>query len=344
MQQQQKLGIAFLLVLFGLLCSNAIATSLFYGEVVVVFTGFGATEDEATGSFQLNAAPSLSGVDYQTDGYSPTGTLTPDASTYFRLNFTISHSATMADLDNVTIWMFDDSIYGATYNTSAANGFNLTEFTWIQSTSTYSVSDQGALTGWTVDNDTSDHPATTDTSFTFSMRFRLSKACRYCTDFNASVHVYDDDEEADYASESGLVTVNQNFEITYSASTFSWGSAVLENSNNNTHGALTLTVLSNDQWQISINATDFNATGESDVDIEAQNILAWDEDGSNGDTSQWIRNTQAACLGSWDNQISMTHNETGFQRNCYFFLSPGTYFAYGKQWNTTVTVYAEANT
>ena len=336
MKNQKIMGLlAFLLVL---------ATLLVITPVVVQ----AATERSSTGSFTLNATPSVSGVDFQDDSYVTDTALDP-ATVWQRLNFTVSSSAGMSDIKNVTIWIFDDSTHGADYNTTAVDGIFIAEFLWVEATDTWSVSDQGSMTEWAVDNANSDDPgsASSDTSFEFSMRFNISQVARAdTTDWNATVHVYDDDTtpEVGYASETGLVTMNNYFGITISAATFSWGSAVQPNSINSTHGTLSITVYANAQWELRISASNFTASAETDITPETNDIIIWDEDGSAGGTSQWVRNTTATLpTGStWDNQAAMS-DENGLNRNVYILLNPGSLFTVGKQWSVIITIYVQAN-
>jgi len=302
---------------------------------------------QSTGSFTLNAAPSVSAVDFQDDTYVSDSALDPDDTTWQRLNFTVSTSAGISDILNVTIWIYDDSVHGADYNTTTVDGIQIVEFLWVEATDTWSVSDQGSMTQWNVDSINSDDPgsASSDTSFKFSMRYQISKVARADTDWNATVHVYDDDTTPEwaYASESALVTMNNYFELSFSTATFSWGSSVQPNSDNNTHGAVTLTIYANAQWEITLSASNFTATAETDVTPETNDIIVWDEDGTGGGTSKWVRNTTAIMLGTWDNQAPMT-TESGFTRNFYLFLNPGSLFTVGKQWSVIITATCQANT
>lgn len=317
---------------------------IMFSAVLTGTVALAATEDSSTGSFTIDTIPTVSGVDFQDDSYTPISALTPDASTYHRVNFTIASSSGISDILNATIYIFDDSTHSANYDSAAEDGLLLTSFMWTESSDVWSVVDQGSMTGWDVDTSNSDDPgaAAADTSYEFSMRFLISKGARADTsDWNCTVHVFDDDDDTDSAAEATLVTMSQHFEIVFDSPTFSWGNAIQPSSVNNTHGALVITVLANDDWKIQLNATDFSASAESDVDIEAQNILAWDEDGSNGGSSMWVRNTLADALGTWTGQSPMT-TESGFNKNAYFFLSPGTYFVAGKEWSVTVTAYIVA--
>jgi len=217
-----------------------------------------------------------------------------------------------------------------------------------EATDLWSVSDQGSFTGWTVDTSGSDDPgsAAGDTSYEFSMRYLASNAARADSDWNVTVHVYDDDAtpEVDYGAETVLVTMNQFFSVSFSTGTFSWGTDVQPNSINNTHGALIISVIANSAWELRISALDFTASAESDVDVEANNIICWDQDGSNDGISQWIRNTVATLpTGStWDAQSAMS-TEATIDRSVYIFLSPASLFVVGKSWSVIVTVAIQAD-
>jgi len=310
-----------------------------------------ATEKEAGGTFTLNAQPTVTGVDYQTDAYVTDEALDP-VTVWQRLNFTVSTSGTMENIHNVTIWLFDDSIHGADYNDTSVDGINLVEFSWLESTDTWTCDDQGAMSDWEVDDATSDDPGTAgvETTFDFSMRFNISMVCLAAAgDWNASVHAFDDDAgtaEVGYGSEDTLVTINSFFAITISTHSFTWGGAVQPSSDNNTHGALTVTVYANAVWELELSAIDFNATAESDVDVEANDILVWDSDGTPGDAtglSEWVRNTPAVMTDDWDAQAAMS-DESGMGRDIHIFLNPGALFVVGKEWTTTITITVQADT
>lgn len=255
----------------------------------------------------------------------------------------------MGDILNCTIYIYDDSDHGADYNTTSATGNNLVTFLWVEATDTWSVSDQGTFSYNTVDGSKCIDPGTggSETSYEFSMSFNLSYAFYACADLNVSVHVFDDDgtpEEA-FDSETGLLTLNDFYQIEYGDdATFTWGT-VEQSSTNNTHDSLYFNVTANSAWQIRINATDFNHSVASDEDIEGNNYLSADRDGSNGGESAWVRNTWAIVTwtgaSGWDTQSAMS-NEDEMQRNCYFFWSPGAWST--GLWNVYVTVYVEADT
>jgi len=298
------------------------------------------TVDSATGSMTIDSIPDVSNVQFVngTD-YTLTSTLTPDNTEVWGVNFTIDHNGQMSDLLNVTVWIYDDSIYGATYNSAAPDGLQLIRVGWVESTDTWSIS-QGSFTEWTEQSSIDPGSASSATSYDFTFLFDISRAARYDTDWNVTVAAFDDDDDSDSAAETGLVTMAQNFEISFSTATFSWGT-VEQNSVNNTHGSLSLNIRANDNWEILVNATDWNTTL---VDIEAQNIVALDQDGSVDGASQWIRNTRnIVTFGTWDAQSPMS-TESAFTRNVYIFLSTSTYFTEGNYYEIIVYMWIRADT
>lgn len=321
--EKKKIGLLSLLIL----------TTGLIGIAIVK----GATDDSATGSFTVDSVPDLTNTNFVngTD-YTLVSTLIPDNSELYGVNFTLTHSGTIDDILNVTVWIYDDSIYGGTYQTATPDGLQLIRAVWIEDTSLWTIA-QGGFSEWTESGSIDPAADSGATTFDFVFKFDISRAARADTDWNCTVGVFDDDDDTDYDTETGLVTMAQYFNIAFSVSTFSWGS-VQTNSVNNSHGALSVSIHANAQWELLVNGTDFNDT----TDLEANNIVSWDEDGTPGGSSFWLRNTIATGLGTWDNQAAMA-DETPLTRNNYYFLSPGTFFTEGNAYELTVTVYIQAN-
>lgn len=308
-----------------------------------------ATNDSSTGSFLLNATPAVSLVDFVDSVSAPTSTLTPDDTAIFAVAFRIDHAAGMTDILNATIYIYDDSTHGSDYDSAAADGVLLTTILWTEADDTWAI-DQGSCTEWTMQTPVDPGTGSGSTQEDFEARFDISRAARADTsDWNTTVHVFDDDgtPEESIDTESALVTMSNNFEITFSSGTFSWGTLEPETTDN-THGALTLSVYANAQWELTIQGTDFTASAESDVDIEAQNIIKVDDDGSAGGSQQWIRNTQTIVTtpAAWDNQAPLSDDTSDITVTCYFLLDTGTFFnaGIGKTWSITVQVDIQANT
>lgn len=306
----------------------------------------GQDSDVLQGSFTLDAVPATSGVNYVDSVYALTSTLNPNDLDVFGVNFTIDFPASMDFLDNVTLNIFDDSLHGADYTTNDPNGYDHIRVTWVETTDVWAI-DQDTLSQWTEQSSIDPGSSSALTNFEFVFRFDISKIARADTDWNVTVIAYDNSTPVDSgaAAETALVTMNEYYEQTPSSSTFSWGT-VDSGSTNVTHGALSIDIIANAQWEIQINSTDFNATGESDVDIEGQNVIVLDEDGSAGGTSQWIRNTIGVVVfTAWDNVAPLT-TETAVTLNIYIFLTTSTYFdaGAGKTWSCWVTFWLQANT
>lgn len=320
--------------------STAIITVLALGILIGMVVA--DTEDSATATFGLNASPVVSDVQFVDASYALASTLTPDDSTVFGVNTTILHSSNIDWIKNITWYLFDDSVYGSNWFTADPDGVQLTAITWTESTDTWSV-DQGALTQWNIVSPIDPGTAYASTSYDFVCRFAISKAARYDTDWNCTVIAFDDDvgtPENDSSAETGLVTMNAHYEASFSSANFTWGADVQPSSTNNTHNTLTVQIYANADWELRLNASDFLP---SNIDIEAQNILIWDDDGVAGGVSLYVRNTIQTCTGTWDAQSPMT-DEVGFSRDCDIFLSPGAYFSSGIIYNTTVYVWIQGDT
>lgn len=320
--------------------------------VSVVFFGMStvqqvssADNDTSTASFLLDSTPVASDVNYVDSAYALTSTLTSDDSTIFGVNFTITHSATMADLLNVTILLFDDSVYGADPRGASPDGYQLIEILWTEADDSWAI-DQGSLSQWTMQSPNDPGIAGSETVFEFTARFDMSKITRADTDWNVSVWVFDDDGTPDWTadSETALVTVSNYYEVVFSTSTFSWGT-VESSAVNVTHGALTVDVICNNVYELTILGADFTASAETPIDLDVTDAIAWDEDGSAGGTSFWIRNTETIGLGAWD-AISAPTTETANTVNVYILLTTDTFFdaGIGKTWSSIITVQAQADT
>ncbi len=359
MQKRKLIGFISLAILFfGTVGSTSMQTTdnsenLFYD----LFDGFmniwdiqevsGADSDTSTGSFLLDSTPVASSVDFVDSAYSLTSTLTSDDSTIFGVNFTITHSATMADLLNVTVLIFDDSVHGADPRAGSPDGYQLIQILWTESDANW-VIDQGALSQWTMQSPVDPGIAGSETVFEFCARFDMSKITRADSDWNASVWVFDDDGTPDWTadSETGLVTVSNYYEVTYSTSTFDWGGGVVEsNAVNVTHDVISVDVICNNDYELTILGSDFTASAETPIDLDVTDCLAWDEDGSAGGDSFWVRNSETIGLGAWGT-ISAPTSESANTVNIYVLLSTDTFFdaGIGKTWSSIITIQAQADT
>lgn len=305
------------------------------------------TSDSVLAYFYLNALPNVNNVDFVDSTYTLTSSLTPNDNDIFGVNFTVSTSGSIADIKNCTIYVFDDSVHGSDYDSASPDGIFLIVGVWNESDDLWTI-DQGSMTQWTLQSPVDPGSASALNQFTFCFRYDISKVARADTDWNASVIVWDDTgpsgPENDTASETGLVTMENNFELSFSLENVTWGN-VAPSTVNATHQSLILQIYANNDWELLINATDFNTTiaGPADVDIETTNVLIWDEDGVAGGTSLWVRNTIQTGLGTWDARSPMV-DESGFTRSVYLYLSTGLEFTLGYTWQTTFYTYIQLDT
>jgi len=304
---------------------------------------FGATSDSLTATFTLNATPVVSNVNFVDSAYASTATLTPDNTAIFGVDFDVSLSSGMTDILNVTIYIFDDSVHGADFNTTPADGDELITILWIEATDTWSI-DQGAFSEWTMQSPIDPGIGNASTTGDFRAMFDISWAAAASADWNASVFVFDDDgtPEYDFASEVAFVTMNNNFDISYSVTTISWGNDIVPSSVNNTQlTAVTVQIRANAQWETSASAVDFTP---GPIDVEALLILIWDEDNSAGGNSVQIQNTENILEGTWDNQVRMP-GEANVTRSYYVFLSADVGgWSVGQLYTTTISIFIAANT
>jgi len=332
--QKNKILASILMIILSVLIINA-----------NVLLADSADNDSITSTFEVDATITVTDVDFQTDGYVTLSDLDPDASTYYRLNFTVATAGTLADLVNCTIYIFDDSEHGADYDEASPDGLQLVQFLYVESTDTWTVNDQGALSNWDVDSVTSDDSGTdsVEVSVEFSMRFISSEVARYDTDWNATVLVYDSTDDIGSSAETGLITFNQYFYCNIVDTTIDFGAGIEPSSVNNTASGVVVQIIANCQWEVKMSAVDFSSGGESDVDIEANNIICWDTDNSAGGISAWVRNTDVVLLDTWDDQVALS-TETAIERTFYILLSPAELFVVAVEWETTITITVQANT
>lgn len=301
------------------------------------------TSDSISGSFQLDATPDVNSVDFVDSSYSLVSTIVPDNTQIFGVNFTIDHSATMDDIKNITVFVFDDSVHGADWDSPDvdANGYDLITLNWTESTGAWTLS-QGAFSEWTEQSSIDPGPASGLSTFDFSAQFDISWAALADTDWNATVIVYDDDEDTDEDAETGLVTMANNFDVSFSALTLTWGNSIVQGSTNNTHEAITLQIRANAQWELRINGTDFSPNSQ---DIDANDILVWDQTGGPGGNSQVIKSGVAVVLdcnnkcsdSTWNNEAAMT-DEANITRSVFIFLNELSIFEFGVSHSTIIGI------
>lgn len=305
---------------------------------------FAQDSDSATGTVTVgNSAPTATSVEYVSSTYSIVTAYDPDNTAVWGVNFTLTDANTLSDIDNVTVYLYDDSVHSGDYSSVSPNGYDLITLNWVESTDTW-VLDDGAFTEWTESTSVDPGTAYAGTTFEFTARFDISRGAYADTDWRATVIVYDDQMATDTTSAAGTVTMNVYLAISWSSSTFAYGSVTALSANNTMVANRTLTIYANAQWELRFQATDFTAGGEPDVDIATVDTLVWSEGAvANTGNSAWVRNVETTGLGTWDNQARMSATETPFSRDVHlWFTDTGDYTA-DVEYSVTVTMWVYEN-
>ena len=299
--------------------------------------------DSATGTVTVgNAAPTVASVEAVDASYSLVTAFTPDNTAIFGINATVTDSNTLSDLSYVTFYLYDNSIHSGDYNVASPNGYDLITLNWTESTDSW-VLNQGSFTEWTEQSSVDPGTASGGSSFEFTARFDISRAAYADTDWRFSVTAVDDQAASNTASVGSDHEMEVYFEISWSASTFAWGSVSTSSSNNIMLANRTLTIRANTQWELQLNGSDFTAGGEADEDLQTQDMVTWDEDGVVGGNSFFLRNALTTGLGTWDNQARMTATETPFSRDIHLWFQETGDLTPDVEYSITVWVVLQAN-
>ncbi|MHA2274480.1 MAG: hypothetical protein ACXAC2_01835 [Candidatus Kariarchaeaceae archaeon] len=307
-----------------------------------------ANEVTITGTVTIgNATPTAASVEIVNSTYDIVTAWTPNNTDVFGVNATISDSNNLADLFNVSWYIFDDSVHGGDWDSASANGYDLTIITFNESNGLWSI-DQGAFTLWTMQNDTGDDcinvGCSTVTSFEFSAQFDISYAAFADTDWNVNVVVYDDQDATSNAASALTFTMNNFFAITIDNSAQVWGTVGALSANNTATTNRTLTITANAQWEARVKADDMTASAEPDVDLDTVNAVVWSDTGTEGtDESLWFRNSYVTALGTWDNQARQP-TETNLTRTFHAWFTDTGDFAATKEYTCLMYVLIQANT
>lgn len=324
-------GLLIVTVIVIAVCSTAIAV-------------FGQAIDSAVGTVTVgNSTPTVTGIEAVNDTYSIVTAFTPDNSTIFGINVTITDANSLTDLTNVSFWIYDNSIHSGDFASATPNGYDLVLIWWNESNDLWSI-DQGAFTEWTMQSPQDPGSASALSSFEFTARFDISRAAYADTDWRFSAKAHDDQDATDTQSVGSDHEMEVYLEISWSASTFAWGVVTATTTNNTMTTNRSLTIRANTQWELQINGSDFTAIGESDEDLQTQDMVIWSENATaNVGNSFFLRNTLATGLGTWDNQIRMTATETPIIRNVHLWFQETGDLTVGVEYSITVWTILQAN-
>jgi hypothetical protein len=298
--------------------------------------------DSATGTVTVTgAAPTVSGIELVDSAYSTVTTVTPDNTLIFGINATVADTNTLADLANVSFYLYDNSIHSGDFASASPNGYDLMHIWWNESNDIWTL-DQGAFTEWTIQTPQDPGTGSGLTSYEFTARFDISRAALADTDWRCSAIAYDDGGATDTDSIGSDQTMEINFEISWSASTFAWGNVAALSTNNTMTVNRTLSIYANSPWELQINGSDFTGS-QPDEDLETQDMVMWSEVETEGNANSfWLRNTLATGLGNWDAQSAMA-SETAISREIHLWFNEGGHLVADNEYSITVWVVLQSD-
>lgn len=244
-----------------------------------------ASEGDSDGTITVTSAtPAISSVELWNEAEDTDKNNTAlTVNLEYHLNFTVSDSNTMADLHNVTIWMWNSG--GGTSKGDSNAERNHYTYTWTESTDTWASSPSGF-------HDAADckDPGTggSETSYEFTLAYDLSKVGNYSNGgapydgWSINITAYDDsaNEGSDTTGQFGIASY---LDLTVTDSTHTFSGA--PNSNDNAVSAggdakIDVSIITNYEFDVqvkSMNAT-VNSTGTPTDYFNIGNITHYGSD------------------------------------------------------------------
>lgn len=275
---------------------------------------YGDSSGESEGTVTiLSANPSMAGPELWDSGEAEDKNDTAlTVNTEYHLNFTISDNNTLADLDNVTLRVWDTSS-AATENGTDAEADHYS-FTWTESTDTWASSPSGFInTG----NCKDPGQASSETEYTFTCAFDLSKTAGYTAntdDWSITIMVWDDSDDFD-VERSIVFGVAFYSEISVTDSTHTWGNLNPGDENQTiTDSPLNFDVIANAAWDVQAQANQSTlVSGSNQIGIGNMTIHK-DTDGDVSLTTSW------ADIGGLTSQTASTEEASATSTYCTLWL------------------------
>jgi len=194
-----------------------------------------------------------------------------DVDTQYHLNFTLSDEDTIANIDNVTICIWKESVSDENGTVAEQSCYN---FTWVESDATWTSNPAG----FKIDaNCTDPGVAYSGTQFKFRLAFDLSKVAQLSastTSWNVTIFAWDEDGNSDAERKIWFGVYAYN-EITITDATHGWSSlnpGISENVMDQPDGDLDFTVVSNAQYDIMAEANDTKLKSQYLDELNVGNI------------------------------------------------------------------------
>jgi len=307
---------------------------------------YAADTDTIDGTVTVgNAIPGIDTIVYVDSVGSVETNYDPDDTTIYGVKVTISDTNTLADIKNVTFYLYEDGTHNADYADVPANGYDLINISWTESTGTWETLQQGSNTLWTEQTSVDPGVASGLGTFDFIFRFDISKVAWADTTWNASVVVFDDQEATNSTGGVGFVEMNSYFELDIVELTFTWGTVSTNDKNVTWVANRTVDFFNNAAAEITVAGSDLTSGGESDVDIALLDIVIFDADGvASGTDNFWIRNIATIGVGSWDAIGRMTLDTSPTQLTIHAWFNENGDLVPGPTYDITLTFLVRADT
>lgn len=235
----------------------------------------GVADEIIFGSVTVDPPTEIENI-FLNDGISTITSVDPDATTVYFLNFTVNRPAGMKDIEYVDVYWHTDT-YASNYNSSAVDIAELVHARWIENENNLWILfdiwqyDPGQTNGtwdseWQFGPGTSPGVDSSATAFEFVMPFIVSRAAVPASTWQVTIDVtWDDASSISASSANWSVTTQQSLSV--SSNTLAWGT--VEQGTGSVTASINVSLYSNAQWSLQIQAIEFTASGEPSVSIDS---------------------------------------------------------------------------
>jgi hypothetical protein len=286
---------------------------------LVIINPVFAAEGSSSGTVHVaSPAPSISSAELWDSGETTDNNNTAlTVDTEYHINFTVADTNSLANLDNVTIVIWES---GTSSEVDSDAESNHCTFTWIESTDTWASTPSGFVTSANCND-----PGTgsVETSYEFTLAFDLSKVAKYNSTNTAwKIKIYAFDDEAGSDSDGTLMFgVAFYSEISISDTTHGWTSldpgATDEQIDSPADSDIDFTIVANDNWTIQAKGSGDLTSGANTITLSNVKIHK-DTLGSAASLT-----TSYVDVGGLVNQTSPT-SESGTAIFCTLWLNVPT--------------------
>lgn len=235
--------------------------------LAVVQQAFAAPDGQSSGTATVSSVgPSISSPElWDSEETTNKNNTALAVNTEYHVNFTVSDSNSLADLNNCTIITWDSS---ATTETGADAQTNHYTFTWVESTDTWSCSGPGSSYIVTA-NCKDPGSGSTETSFEFTLAFKLSRVAGYnatTTVWKIKIYAYDDAGSSDF-EQSLMFGVAFYSEVSITDTTHTWSNLQPGDTGRTVDGDgdIDFTAIANDDWRIQAKGSGDLTSGSNTI-------------------------------------------------------------------------------